>query len=357
MSVQLRIVLDQAVQVVDADQARAALSLAAGLVRTAPRGCEVAAIAPNGAQVPVDGLSEVRTLALGRRELVGAWQLGLARGVGGGLIHAPSLLAPLVRHDRVHAHDQTTVTLWDLQAWDAPETLPKAVVAWHRAMLKRVVKHADAVVVPSHSMAQRLGEIAPLADRTRVIAGAAPTGLRVPEDAAARRVALNLPQRYAVVSGTGETLADGFRAAARVDVDVVILDADEGTEPLLVEIAAAAGLPERRVHVRGVLDDADRASALGGAVALVAVSDGLSWPWRVVEAMQLRVPVVAVDSGMHRDVVADGGVLVPAAQLPDALEDAVGNGGERLRILASDRSRAFSWASSAERVWALHAEL
>ena len=46
MSVQLRVVLDQAVQVVDADQARAARSLTAGLVATAPRGCTVSALVP-----------------------------------------------------------------------------------------------------------------------------------------------------------------------------------------------------------------------------------------------------------------------------------------------------------------------
>ncbi|HWU30612.1 MAG TPA: glycosyl transferase, partial [Microbacterium sp.] len=37
--------------------------------------------------------------------------------------------------------------------------------------------------------------------------------------------------------------------------------------------------------------------------------------------------------------------------------DALGAGERRLRVLAADRSRAFSWASSAERLWALHAEL
>ena len=64
------------------------------------------------------------------------------------MIHSPSLFAPLVRHDRVHDNDQTVVTVWDLRPWEAADELPRATVAWHRAMLKRAVKFADAVVVP-----------------------------------------------------------------------------------------------------------------------------------------------------------------------------------------------------------------
>ncbi|MGB3375105.1 MAG: glycosyl transferase, partial [Microbacterium sp.] len=238
MSVQLRVVLDQASQVVDADQARAALSLTAGLVATAPRGCGVSALVPRGTEVTLHGVQDVRTLSLARSELAAAWQMGIAPGVGGGLIHAPSLMGPLVRHDRTHDNHQITVTLWDLCAWESPGSLPKKQVAWQRAMLKRAVKHADAVVVPSHAMGLRLGEIARLGDRIRVIAGAAPDGFRVPEDAVARREALQLPESYVVVTGVGESLAVGFRAAARAGVDAVVLDAAEGAEPALADAAA-----------------------------------------------------------------------------------------------------------------------
>ena len=357
MSVQLRVVLDQAVHVVDADQARAGMSLTAGLVQTAPRGCAVSAIVPSGAELQVHGVQDVRMLPFGRRELAGAWQLGIAPGVGGGLIHAPSLMAPLVRHDRVHDNDQTTVTLWDLDAWETPQALPKSTVAWQKAMLRRAVKHADAVVVPSHAMAERLAGLARLSDRIRVIAGAAPTGFAEPDDAVRRREDLQLPARYVIVTGDAESMADGFRAAARADVDVVVLDAADGAEPTLAEAASAAGLPEHRAHIRGALGNADRAAALSGAAAVVATSTSCAWPWRLVEAMSLGVPLVAVDSGAHRDVIADGGAVVAASELSDAVEDALGAGERRLRVLASDRARAFSWASSAERVWALHADL
>lgn len=343
--------------VVDADQAAAARDLAAGLIATAPSGCTVEAIVPSGAELSLRGIAGVRTLPLARRELATSWQLGFTPGVGGGLIHAPSLLAPLVRHDRVHDNDQTTTTLWDLRAWDAPDTLPKSVVAWQRGMLRRAVKHADAVVVPSHAIAGRLGELAKLAGRIRVIAGAAPEGFVVPDDASGRRAALSLPARYVVLVGTSESLSEGFRGAAAAGLDAVVLDAAEGAEPHLAEVAAAAGLAENRAHIRGSLSMEDRAAVFAGAEVFASTDPVAAWPWRALEAMRAGVPIIAIDSGAHSDVIADGGRLVPDADIAEAIADAAGEGGARLRVLAADRSRAFSWEGSAERVWGLHADL
>ncbi|MGS0560846.1 glycosyltransferase [Microbacterium aurugineum] len=357
MGARLRFVLDQLGQTVDPDLASAAVDLAHGLVATAPSGCSVDLIVPAGSEATIRGVGEVRTLGLARRELAASWQLGIAPGVGGGMIHSPSLFAPLVKHDRVHDDDQTTVTLWDLRAWDAPELLPKNQVSWQRGMLRRAVKHADAVVVPSHAVAARLSELARLGDRVRVIAGAPPRGFAVPDDADRRRNALSLPSEYVVLTGSESSLRDGFRGAVAAGVDAVVLDAPDGAEPRYVEIASAAGLPERRAHVRGALAVEDRAAVLAGASVFAATGDFAGWPWRAVEAMALGVPVVAVDTGSHRDVIADGGTLVAADEIADAIEQAAGPAAERLRILASDRSRAFSWASSGERLWGLHADL
>ncbi|WP_309103231.1 glycosyltransferase [Microbacterium sp.] len=357
MGVRLRVVLDQLVHVADADQAAASADLTVGLVATAPSGCGVDAIVPSGAPVAVPGVGEVRRLGLARRELAASWQLGIAPGVGGGLIHSPTLMAPLVRHDKVHDHDQTTVTLWDLTAWEAPQAMSKAAVGWHRGMLRRAVKHADAVVVPSHAFADRLKDFAKLGERVRVISGAPPSGFAVPLDAAARRAALSLPEKYIVLVGTPDTLAEGFRGVAAAGTDAVVLDAPEGSEPRVAEIASAAGLAEHRAHVRGSLSPDDRAAVLAGASAFVSTSPFAAWPWRALEAMALGVPLVAVDSGVHRDIIAEGGMLVAPGDLPEAIAHAVGDGAKRLRVLGPDRAKAFSWAGAAERVWALHAEL
>ena len=357
MGAKLRVVLDQIAQIVDADQAAAALDLTAGLIATTPSGCTVEAIVPAGGEPEIAGLAGVRALGLARRELAASWQLGFTPRVGGGLIHAPTLMAPLVKHDRVHNDDQVAVTVWDLQAWEAPETLSRTQVAWQRGMLRRAVKHADVVVVPSHEMADRIGSFANLGDRVRVIAGAPPERFAVPSDAARRRAGLSVSERYVVLSGTAGELEHGFRAAAAADIDAVVLDAADGSEPQLVEIASAAGLPERRAHIRGALPAEDRAAILDGASAFVATSALSAWPWRVMDAMALSVPIVAVDSGVHRDVIDGGGALVVVEEIPDAVKDAVGAGAARLRVRAGDRARAFSWASSAERVWSLHADL
>ncbi len=111
------------------------------------------------------------------------------------------MLAPLAKHDRLHDHDQTVVTIWDLAPWRTPSELPRSVVAWHRAMLKRAVKHADAVVVPTHAMAQRLAEHARINDRLRVIAGAAHR-LRRPTDTVGRLRDLALPTDYIALPGS-----------------------------------------------------------------------------------------------------------------------------------------------------------
>lgn len=369
----LRVVLDQLVVPTEPVLAEASRELTRALIAGAPSGCEVEGIAPAGGEgdPEVPGLAGLRRTALPRRELAAALQLGVGTGIGGGMIHSPTLLAPLVKHDRVHDNDQTVVTVWDLRPWESPADLPRAAVSWHRAMLKRAVKHADAVVVPTHSIARRLGEIARVGDRMRVIAGASPLGFAVPTDEVGRRRGLDLPEGFVLLSGgpvPSDALGTGFEAiaAAGVDVPVVVIDVEDGHEPAVADLAAAAGLPERRLHVRGMLAAPDRAAVFGAALAFLAPSRRSAFPWRVVDALSLGVPVIAAASYVHAEVMVDGGELVEAtdaASLVDglaaALESALATtaAAERLAVLAGDRGRAFSWREAADKVWLLHAEL
>lgn len=370
----LRVLLDQLTAPTDADLATASRELTRALIAGAPQGCDVEGVIPAApedvfAAAAVPGLAGVHRTALARRELAAALQLGAAGGIGSGMIHSPTLFAPLVRHDRVHENDQTVVTVWDTRPWDSPDELPRAAVAWQKAMLKRAVKHADAVVVPTHAIAQRLGEIAKLGARIRVISGAAPLGFGVPTDEVGRRRALDLPEGFILLAGTtaaSDALAAGFGAIATagVDLPIVVVDAGEGEEPGIADIAGAAGIAEGRVHVRGALGAEDRAAVLAASVAHIAPSHRTAFPWRVVDALALGVPVIAVDSAVHREVIVDGGDLVgdgsdDRAALADAVQRALGSTAavERLSVLAADRGRAFSWREAAERVWQLHADL
>lgn len=374
MTAILRVMLDQVTSPTDSDLGTAARDLTRALIATAPDGCAVEGVAPAGGagdEAALPGLVDLRRTALARRELAAALQMGVASGIGGGMIHAPTLLAPLVRHDRVHDHDQTVVTVWDLRPWETPAELPKPVVAWHRAMLKRAARHADAIVAPTHAIGERLAGLARLGSRVRVIAGAAPIDLAVPRDEVGRRRVLGLPEGFVLLSGSpmpSDALSAGFRAVAAsgIDVPLVVIDVPEGMEPAVAEIAAAAGIPERRVHVRGALETFDRGAVYGAALALLAPSRRAAFPWRVIDALALGVPVVAAASAVHTDVVVDGGMLVDAAD-DDALAEGMGDrlaqalattqAAERWAVLAADRGRAFSWHGAAERVWQLHADL
>lgn len=367
--------MDQAAAVTDHDLAAAAHDLTRALISTAPAGCEVEALVPAGGADPtpdLPGIARVRKLALPRRELIATWQAGIAPAAGG-MIHAPSLLAPLVKHDRVHDHDQTVVTVWDLRPWLAPKELPKAVVAWQRAMLKRTVKHADAVVVPTHAHAERLADLAKLGGRIRVVAGAPPENASAPFDADSRVRGLGLPRDYILISaGVADSdLAVGLGAAADAldadaDLCAVVFGAAEGSEATIADLAAAAGIPERRVHVCTTLDAEDRLSVVARARVFVEPRRSLMFPWRAMEALALGVPIVAPASPVLSEVIADGGAIVGGVEGPvdgSALSEAVAAAatdaevGTRMQVLAADRARSFSWQSSAERVWQLHADL
>ncbi|MCR2813615.1 MULTISPECIES: glycosyltransferase [Microbacterium] len=370
MTTTLRVVLDAPAAPGDAP-AEAARQLARALVRTAPPACEVAAVVPAIADdeisrlhIDVPGLADVAAAPLPRRELAASWQLGVAAGVAGGMIHSPTFLAPLVRHDRVYAHEQTVVTLWDLTAWEAPEELGRAGVMWQKAMLKRAVKHADAVVVPSHAHADALRQVAPkLGDRIRVIAGAAPEGFAAPTDEVGRRRSLELPGEYVVIDGAGPGAEIAFAGvmASGADLPVVVMNVPDDRAAAIREAGAAAGLDESRLRVPGPLTAADRAAVLAGATALVSPSTVTGFPWAVVEALTLSLPVVVADTPANRELVVDGGALAqPSADaIGEALSQLLGSDAARSRaaVLAGDRGRAFSWAGAAERVWQLHADL
>lgn len=370
----LRVMLDQVAAPTDPDLELASRELARALADAAPAGCEVEGIIPGVPAARVDeialelpGLERLHKVALARRELSAALQLGVATGIGGGMIHSPTLFAPLVKHDRIHDNDQTVVTLWDLRAWEAPDELSRTVVGWQRAMLKRAAKHADAIVVPTHSMAEALEEVAPrLGDRVRVIPGASPAGFAVPADEVGRRRLLDVPEGFVLLAGglaASDALSLGFAGIARsgLDVPVLVIDAAEGEEPAISELASASGIPERNLHVRGPLEPGDRAAVFGAAIALVAPSVRAGFPWRVVDALTLGVPVIAARSAVHLETIVDGGLLVEpdAEAFGEGLASAVGStaAADRLAVLAGDRGRVFSWRGAADRVWQLHADL
>ena len=290
--------------------------------------------------------------------------MGVTLGGAGGMIHSPSLMAPLVRHDRAHDHDQTVVTVWNLEPWTHPERWDRGLVAWQRAMLRRAVRFADAVVVPTHAMAAELGEIAPLRSRVRVIAGAPPEGFAAPVDAAVRRQKLGLPEQFVVLLGSrsdADNLSVALRALTGEDVHIAVVPED-ANERRVTDPARTSETADRTIHTPVVADALDRAAVLSGALAVVAPSALPTFPWRVLEALAVGAPIIAAATSQNEELLADAARYVSvdgSEDMAETIQRVIRDDetGRRLRLLSLDRSRSFSWRDAGERVWQLHAEL
>ncbi|MBU1587283.1 MAG: glycosyltransferase family 4 protein [Actinobacteria bacterium] len=371
----LRVIMDEMLASTPGSVGRYTEELVRELIATAPRGCYVEAVVAASTEADyarieerLPGLRALHKSALARRELQAAWQHGFTRLPGKGMVHATSLLAPLARHDRLNDGDQIAVTVHDTVAWSRPDSLSPRTVSWNKAMLKRAQRYADAIVVPSHAVADQLGEIIDLGDRVRVISGAASTALDVPDDADERAERLGLPDSYVLAIGGLEPrkgIDQLVAAMPGIDVPLLIVGPVSDDADLAAAIAAA-GLEPDRVRGVGTLSDADLAVAVDRAAvfAYPNLEEGFGMP--VLEAFALGTPVVHSDAPALLELAVDAGVVVErgddagyaerlAAGINSVLTDP--DLAERLAYSGSDRAKAFSWRSSAEKVWQLHADL
>ena len=375
----LRVVLDQVGDPVPSGIGRYALELTRALIETAPRGCDVAGIVASSPpseyeriEQQLPGLSDLFKSALDRRQLAAAWQHGFTRLPGAGMVHAPSLFAPLYRHDRINSPgEQTVVTIHHSAAFTHPETLPSRTVAWTRAMAKRAERYADAIVVPTHAVADDLASALNLGDRVRVIAAAVSPSLDPGPSRDSHAAALDLPERYVLAVG-GLDGASGIPALVRAaagphapEVPLLLVGvSDDELDALVRDLDAP--LDRSRVRALGVLGETNLAVAYSRAtvVAMPAISAGSGLV--ALEAMSLGAPVVHSDTPALLEVCSDAGVVVArddAEGYPERLAEAVRSVlddsalAAELTVRGRDRSRAFSWRDSAEKTWQLHADL
>jgi glycosyltransferase involved in cell wall biosynthesis len=381
----LRVIVDQIVAPVPGGVGRYTEELTRQLIAVAPPDCDVSGIVSASPEDEYEklrtllpGLAELVALPLSRGKLRRAWQSGITNIPGTsmsdkGMIHAPSLLAPLAKHDRLNeVGNQIVVTIHDVVPWTHPNVLNPRKVAWHKAMAKRARKYADAVVVPSHAVAVELNSIMDFGDRIRVIGGAVSSKLVLPVDADVRAARLELPERYVLSVGTLEPrkgLEPLIRSLAHPDsVDLPLLIAGPpGWGDLdVATLAAEAGLDANRVRTLGFLPDADLAVAIDRATvfAFPSIAEGFGLP--VIEAFSFGTPVVHSDAPAIVEVAAGAGVTVAredasgySERLAQAIASVVNDAAlaERLRFQGLDRAGAFSWKDSAEKVWQLHADL
>lgn len=381
-AVTLRVVLDYAGPDAPNGTSRYAIELTRALIATAPRGCDVSGFIPSSPEAVYDavaaelpGLTSVFRSALDRRQLRAAWQHGFTRLPGTGLIHAPSLFAPLYRHDRLNPDgEQIVVTVPDAVAWTDPQSLPSSRVSWFRAMGRRAERHADAVVVPSHAVATELADSLSLGDRIRVIPAAPSLAIQAESraDDAARAEELALPERYMLAVGpfrhrdSVSELLEALAAPGAPAGPLVLVGSVDVPELTIDDAARDAGLDPARVIALGPVDDAHLGTVYRRAAALIVPSRDGGFALPVLEAMSQGVPVVHADSPGIGEIAADAGLAVArdaSGTYPQRLAEALASIldddqlASRLSIAGRDRARAFSWRDTAEKVWQLHADL
>lgn len=379
--VTLNFIVDQLTAEVPGGIGRYAENLAREVIRRAPRDCEVAgltSIVTDEQKAAIldrlPGLTEVRASSLNRKMLAQAWRRGLLTNTfGGGLIHSPSLLAPL--HSMESGDPaQVVVTIHDTVPWTHPETLTSNGVRWHKAMLKRAWKYASAIVTPTHAVAEQVAQLHDFGNRIRVIPGAASPDIELP-DAEAQAATIGkfqLPEHYIVAIGTLEPrkgLDRLIRALAQPrlrDAVLVHVGPEGWGEVDLNALCAEAGVERSRVRNLGYISNAELAVVLDRAAVLCmpSLDEGFGLP--LLEAFRAGTATVHTDVPALMEVSQGASLHVSldeentfVERLSIALSNVLSDDElrETLEFAGRDRHSVYSWAYSADLVWQLHADL
>ncbi len=334
----------------------------------------------SGAAEAAPGAEGATGLGLPIAALYPAWDLtGLPRLPRplreAAIVHAtnPAAIPPTARGQRL------VVTVHDLAFLREPEAFPPRWRRLYRLGLRRAVKHADAIITPSHATAaDLLARTGAHPERIHVT----PLGVRLTAaDGAASRptltslAALGVTPPFILCVGTIEprkNLVRLVRAHRRLAADglphaLVLAGPDGwGTEELDTELArdAAPGAPEGRGRVvrtgalePGVLDAAYRSADV---VVYPSLSEGFGLP--VAEAMARGVPVVTSNVSSLPEVAGDAALLVDP-ESEDSLVDAIRTVltdhavAADLRRRGPERAARFTWEVCADATLAVYRSL
>lgn len=300
----------------------------------------------------------VRALGLPRYPLYRAWNHlraprpeWLVRGLD--VVHATTWAIPPTARPLV-------VTVHDVAFLRDPGHFTERGVGFFTRALERTVAEAGAVVVPSHATAEDCVAAGIDRERLHVVHHGAPawaSAAVTPDEVAALRSRLGLPERFVLWCGTFEPRKNlaGLLAAFR-------LLADEDPELHLVLVGPPGwgqtdhdvhvGPWTSRVHEVGRLSWADLRVAYAAATALCFPSTWEGFGLPVLEAMAVGTPVVTSRGTSMAEIVGDdGGVLVDPADPADiaaGMARAVGPERPALAAAALRRSQTFTWARAAE---------
>lgn len=368
MNGRLTVVLDEVGERSPTTVGRYAAALAHALATTAPSGFDVAAMSAkvsDGREQRIrellPGVGELRQTAMPARELRQAWLHSLTTLPVRGLVHSTSLLAPLVREPE--PGDQVTVTVHGLHPLsDRSERKQR----WFDRALRRALRRADGIVVPSTAVAEDLQLLHDLGDRVRVVHPAPVVAQSLPADRGASST-LTLPDEYVLAMtapgarGQAEALIETVASSSMPDVRVVVAGPVQWGESTLAAMAVEAGLPPGRLVMLGDLDATQLAIAHHRALAHLHVSELDALGLSLLDAAALGTATVHPANRSLQEIAGDASVPVEGGphELAAALGRLLADDAERERLAmhAMDRARAFTWEAAAQQVWRLHAEL
>lgn len=371
----LRVVLESVHRPVRSSIGRYSEEVARALIATAPDGVGVDLMVPH---VTDEEQQEFATLlpgasitrmGLAGRGLRAAWLSSLTTLSGQGLVHSPSLFAPLRSLDKdANPPDQMIVTVHGLARLQRPERYTQLQRRWFERMLKRAVKYADAIVVPTHAVLEELDARFGVGSRARVVGAGVSATLHRSLDEPERAERLQLPERYVVTVSNAEDPAAmrqiiaAFGTGGATELPLVVAGSVTTGDTTIQAIAVEFGIDPGRVQVIGEVDDQDLATAYARASVFIAPDSDDAFGLTMLEASSFGVPVVHAADASTIELAGGAGVPVDfddADQLAHAVRSIVDDAAhaERLGIAGADRAAAFSWRGAAEELWQLHADV
>ena len=252
------------------------------------------------------------------------------------------------------------LSVHDLAPVESPGGIKWLRVAYHRRVMPRAVTQAEAVIVPSEFVRERL-----VHTLHRDPASISVVPWPLPPHAEAAPIQ-NLRARHGII-GQFVLLPASTRpqeehlvavramrhlAARHKDTTLVLIGGEGPAERQVQDAIRDLHLEERVVRL-GEVSDAVRSALFEGAAVVVYPAVYGSFAHPVLEAMACGVPVVVSDAGAAPELVADAGAVIPHgddAQLAVEVHRVLDDPEWRRSMVAAglDRARGYTARRAAE---------